>query len=65
MAENLYKTGDSAPHTGRYEFVKYVDGTTVPSPTREEKVIPLNRGETFPPVRSTKKAAWWRSIGRS
>ena len=61
-ANNLYKTGEEAPRTGRYEFVKYTDNTTFPSPTAEEKIIPLSKGETFPPVRSTNKAAWWRAI---
>jgi len=61
-ANNLYKTGQEAPHTGRYEFVRYVDGTTTPAPTAQERVIPLSKGENFPPVRSTNKAAWWRAI---
>jgi hypothetical protein len=60
---NLYKTGDTAPYTGRYEFVRYINGTTTPAPTNEEKIIPLSRGETFPPIRSCNKAAWWRFIG--
>ena len=59
----LYKTGDTAPYTGRYEFVRYTDGTTTPAPTSEERVIPLSRGETFPPVKSCNKGAWWRWLG--
>lgn len=59
---NLYKTGEQAPRSGRYEFVKYTDNTTTPSPTAEEKIIPLSKGEIFPPIRSTNKAAWWRGI---
>ena len=58
----MYKTGDTAPTTGRYAFVRYTDGTTTPSPTPEERIIPLSQGETFPPIRSTNKAAWWRLI---
>lgn len=54
-----YKTGDTAPRTGRYKFVRYTDGTTTPSPTAEERVIPLSRGETFPPIRSCNKGAIW------
>ncbi len=57
----MYKTGETAPQTGRYRFVRYVDGTTYPAPTAEESVIPLSRGETFPPVRSCNKAAWWQA----
>lgn len=59
----LYKTGDKAPYTGRYEFVRYTDGSTTPAPTIEEKIIPLSRGEVFPPVKSCNKGAWRRFIG--
>lgn len=58
----MYKTGDTAPTTGRYQFVRYTDGTTTPAPTPEERVIPLSRGETFPPIRSANKAAWWKLV---
>lgn len=58
--EALYKTGDEAPETGNYEFVQYTDGSTSPSPTWEERVIPLSRGEVFPPVKSCNKGAWRR-----
>jgi hypothetical protein len=54
MATNaLYQTGQEAPYSGRYEFVRYTDGTTTPSPTSNERVIPLSRGENFPPIRSS------------
>lgn len=55
----MYSTGEKAPQTGRYRFVRYTDGTTTPAPTAEERVIPLSVGETFPPIRSSGKAAWW------
>lgn len=58
----LYKTGDTAPQAGRYQFVRYTDGTTAPAPTSEERVIPLSRGEVFPPIRSCNKGAWWQLI---
>ncbi len=58
----MYKTGQTAPQTGRYRFIRYVDGSMYPSPTAEESVIPLSRGETFPPVRSSNKAAWWQLV---
>jgi hypothetical protein len=54
----MYKTGEIASCTGRYQFAGYTDGTTRPSPTAEERIIPLSRGETFPPIRSTGKGAW-------
>ncbi len=59
----LYKTGDKAPFTGRYEFVRYTDGSTTPAPTSQERVIPLSKDETFPPVKSCNKGAWWRWVG--
>ncbi|MAS36994.1 MAG: YjzC family protein [Anaerolineaceae bacterium] len=59
----VYKTGSIALYTGNYEFVEYVDGTTWPAPTWNERKIPLDRGDVFPPVKSTNKAAWWRYIG--
>lgn len=58
----MYKTGDTAPQTGRYQFVRYTDGSTYPAPTSEERVIPLSRGETFPPIRSCNKGAWWQAV---
>lgn len=58
-----YKTGDKCPIKGRYQFDGYTDGTSYPAPTAEEKVIPLDAGETFPPIRSTNKGAWWKYIG--
>lgn len=39
----LYKTGQEAPRTQTYTWVKYTDGTTTPSPTAEEKKIPLSK----------------------
>jgi len=56
---NLYKTGEKAPRTGYYDWVSYTDGTTTPTPTLEEKQIYLERGETFPPINSSDKGAYW------
>lgn len=58
----MYKTGDKAPQTGRYRFVRYTDNTTSPAPTQEERVISLTRGETFPPIRSCNKGAYWAAM---
>lgn len=58
---NLFKTGEKAPRSGGYQFVKYTDGTTTPSPTSEERLIHLTKGEVFPPIRSSNKAAWWKA----
>lgn len=56
----LYRTGQEAPKTGTYSWVKYTDETVSPPPTANEQQIPLEQGEKFPPVRSAGKAAWWR-----
>lgn len=55
-----YKTGDVCPATGQYVFDGYVDGTYSPPPTANERVIPLDNGDRFPPVHSCNKAAYWR-----
>ena len=54
------ETGQKCDTPGSYVFDEYVDGTKPPAPTNEERVIPLAAGETFPPVRSHNKAAWWK-----
>jgi len=58
-----YKTGQKADTTGRYEFDGYTDGTNQPPPTANERNIPLSAGETFPPINSCNKGAWWKYIG--
>ncbi len=56
----MYKTGEQAPQTSNYQFISYTDGSVTPSPTAEERVIHLTKGETFPPIRSCNKAAYWQ-----
>ena len=55
----FYKTGEKCPAKGNYKFDGYVDGTWIPRPTAEERRIPLEAGETFPPIRSCEKACFW------
>ena len=57
----LYKTGELAPKSGNYDWVKYTDGTTRPLPTEEEQHIYLKRNSPFPPINSQNKGAYWRS----
>lgn len=59
------KTGEICDVAGDYQFDGYTDGTSYPPPTVDERVIPMDVGDTFPPVRSSKKAAWWKLIRRS
>lgn len=58
----LYKTGETCPQTGVWGFVKYLDGTTTPAPSAEEREIALAKGEVFPPIRSAQKGCWWRLV---
>ncbi|MBK8265144.1 MAG: YjzC family protein [Nannocystis sp.] len=56
-----FKTGQTSPGTGSFVFDGYLETTNWrPAPTTEERVIPLSRGETFPPIRSQSAAAWWK-----
>jgi hypothetical protein len=55
-----YKTGDEADTAGSYVFDGYTDGTLDPQPTEEESIIELEANDTFPPIRSSRKGAWWR-----
>lgn len=59
-----FKTGHTCKESGRYIFDGYLDGTWTPSPTAKEKEIPLSRGETFPPIRSSGKSCWWKLANR-
>lgn len=55
-----FKTGETCQAKGDYEFDGYLDGTSTPKPTAEEMEIPLSVGETFPPIKSSEKACWWK-----
>ncbi len=55
-----YKTGEESPANANYDWDGYTDGTRYPSPTADEKRIPLDRGDVFPPVRSCNKGAYWK-----
>ncbi|WNG29344.1 YjzC family protein [Cystobacter fuscus] len=55
-----FKTGAKCEAKGMYTFVRYVDNPQAPAPTSNERDIPLDKGDTFPPIRSQNRAAWWR-----
>ncbi|MFL5344194.1 MAG: YjzC family protein [Hyalangium sp.] len=55
-----FKTGAKCETSGTYTFIRYVDNPQAPAPTSNERDIPLAKGETFPPIRSQNRAAWWR-----
>lgn len=52
-----HKTGEKCPHTGKYGWDGYTDGTRSPTPTADAARIPLETGETFPPCMD--KGAYW------
>ena len=54
-----FKTGEESPYHAIYRFDGYLDGTSSPPPTAEEREIELSRGENFPPIRSAGQACWW------
>lgn len=58
------RTGEECEVSGRYDFDGYLDGTHHPEPRPEEKRIPLAKGNTFPPVRSSGRSCYWRLIER-
>jgi YjzC-like protein len=62
MAEQRFKTGETCSETGDYRFDGYTDGTLTPSPTPEERLIPLSKGATFPPIKSSDKGCYWVKI---
>jgi hypothetical protein len=55
-----FKTGEKCETQGIYTFARYVDSPQTPLPTSNERDIPLDKGDTFPPIKSQNKAAWWR-----
>ncbi|RKG61268.1 YjzC family protein [Corallococcus sp. CA054B] len=57
-----YKTGDTYETSGDYAFDGYTDGTESPPVTQEERIIPLDKDETFPPIKSSKKGAYWTKV---
>ena len=59
MSTSRYKTGQICPKRGTYRFDGYLDGKQTPAPTAEERRIPLDKGDTFPPIRSANKGCWW------
>ncbi|PYZ91953.1 general stress protein [Salipaludibacillus keqinensis] len=57
---NRYKTGEKAPENGTYKFDGLTDGRKKSNATDEEAQIELKNGQTFPPLRSSQEAAYWK-----
>ena len=58
-----YKTGQRAPVSGRYNWVRYTDGSRDRRPETNELQVRMTREDVFPPIRSTNKGAWWQWAG--
>ena len=59
FGQTKYKTGMSCVQEGGYKFHSYLDGSTKPSPTIRETIIPLDKGDRFPPINSVDKGCYW------
>ena len=57
-----HKTGEEAPESGTYQYDGPTDDGVTCEPTPEEKVIPLSKGEKFPPIKScgSSGGAFWK-----
>lgn len=55
-----FKTGDKCTTTGSYVFDGYMTEPQTLAPSAEERVIPMQEKNTFPPIRSTNRGAWWK-----
>lgn len=60
QTKTRFKTGQESPYHAIYRFDGYLDGTSTPAPTTEEREIELTTRENFPPIRSAEKACWWK-----
>lgn len=60
MAENDLVTGEKARISGYYKYSGSPTGKIGCSPTPEEQIIPLEKGETAPPVKSCQEPAKWK-----
>lgn len=64
MSDKNLKTGEKADTAGFYSYDGPADGKIVCNPTPEEKVIPLDKGDTAPPVKSCPAGAKWKLVKR-
>lgn len=59
----MKKTGQKCERSGHYLFVRYVSAPPgTKAPTANERDIPMSYDETFPPIKSTGQAAWWKWV---
>ena len=53
------KTGEICQVSGNYKWSGHADGSITCGVTHEEYVIPMERGNPFPPTRHCEKGAFW------
>jgi hypothetical protein len=58
-----YVTGEKAPFSGRYGYVRHTQPGVYCQPTLDEMEIRLTLGERFPPHRSCNQGVVWRYLG--
>jgi len=58
----MQKTGEICRQSGVYRFTGHTDGSVGCHPTSKEDEISLSKEETFPPIRSCGKGAFWQFI---
>ena len=60
---STFHTGQKAPVSGVYAFVKHLDDSACSSVSQAEREIPLSKDETFPPhVKCGGKAVVWKLV---
>jgi ATP-dependent Clp protease ATP-binding subunit ClpX len=59
-----FRTGEVCPANaaGRYEFAGYLDEALRPVPFRDDPVVTLAAGETFPPIGPDGMPCWWKKV---
>lgn len=56
---NAYHTGEKAPVSGRYEFLRHSNPDSHCEPTAAEQTLLLSQGEPLPPCRSCAARSVW------
>ncbi len=57
----MYETGETAPHTGIYLFVRHQYETRC-QPEQEEKEVPVDEGDKFPGCPVCEEDGFWRYL---
>jgi YjzC-like protein len=54
-----FHTGQKVSKSGTYNFAGHMSTDSTCQPTEEEKIMPLSKGETFPPCQRCDSSAYW------